>query len=179
MKVHVVAPPVWVLAVFHRFGSIQTCTMKTNRTCLQLAGSGVKTLPRWIQPSHFDLLINDRSLPSPKSNYAYYPWEQLSGRFLSPLPVWSPYGCARGELCAHRGGTSQVKFGSDQEGAHRQSETGGTRGQTRVFNAISRYFFLSSTRIQRVPTEKSEEAMKPAARCTLLLVLVGLMAQGK
>lgn len=62
-------------------------------------------------------------LPSTESGYTSDLSEQLSGRVFTPS---SPYGWLRmdapegGGLCALKGGTRQVKFGADQEGAHRQ-----------------------------------------------------------
>lgn len=41
--------------------------------------------------------------------------------------------------CAHRGGTSEVKFGSDPEAASAERETDGTRGETRVFVSFDLY----------------------------------------
>lgn len=48
-------------------------------------------------------------------------------------PCADPYGCARGDFCARRGGTYEVKLGSYQEGAHRQSEIDDTRGEKHIF----------------------------------------------
>lgn len=100
-----------------------------------------------------------------------------------PPRVWSPCGCARGELCAHRGGTSQVKFGSDQERAHRQSETVGTRGETHVsllfipLHRLNRQEFPQK-KVNRIPKQHRGD-MQPAARWTLVLLLLVLITQGE
>ncbi|KAG7222938.1 hypothetical protein INR49_015965 [Caranx melampygus] len=69
-----------------------------------------------------------------------------------PPRVWSPCGCARGELCAHRGGTSQVKFGSRKERTGRARQW--APGERRTFSC---HLSPSSTKQTGVPPEKSEQ----------------------
>ncbi|KAK5899921.1 hypothetical protein CesoFtcFv8_009348 [Champsocephalus esox] len=93
----------------------------------------------------------------------------------------------RGALRSY-GRDESVKFGSDQEGAHRQSETHGTRGESErgfLFHAITDYFYRSSVKPTALSTVNKSRILKrhggemqPAARWTLRLLIVGLMAQG-
>ncbi|KAK5927035.1 hypothetical protein CgunFtcFv8_022562 [Champsocephalus gunnari] len=93
----------------------------------------------------------------------------------------------RGALRSY-GRDESVKFGSDQEGAHRQSETHGTRGESArgfLFHAITDYFYRSSVKPTALSTvnkyrilKRHGGEMQPAARWTLRLLIVGLMAQG-
>lgn len=101
-------------------------------------------------------------------------------------PCADPYGCARGDFCARRGGTYEVKLGSYQEGAHRQSEIDDTRGERHIFtpsHIISPSHRLKRQasfrkKVNRIP-KRHEGEMQSVERWTLLLLLVGLKAQGE
>lgn len=104
----------------------------------------------------------------------------------------SPYGCAKGELCALGGGTSQVMFGS--ETANEGSSAERHREETRVIS--SSLSILKKTkeqaheldlkpkcpekvkRIPPPPLQPTPGEMRPAARWIFLIPL-GLMVQGR
>lgn len=71
-------------------------------------------------------------------------------------PCADPYGCARGDFCARRGGTYEVKLGSYQEGAHRQSEIDDTRGERHILRPLT-LFLVSSIKETGFLQEKSEQ----------------------
>lgn len=94
-------------------------------------------------------------LPPTESGYTSDLSEQLSGRVSPPPPrvadsVWMRQRVGDGgALCALKGGTRQVKFGADQEGAHRQKR------DRRVFPPHSP--LLSSSQRTKVGPRGEEE----------------------
>lgn len=107
------------------------------------------------------------------------------GGFFPPPPrmadsVWMRQRV--GGLCALEGGTRQVKFGADQEGAHRQKRDRRAFPPPHVLRFSPRVngqkLVREGKRKWRGSSHRTRGEMEAAARWIYAILLVGLSAQG-